>query len=91
MRHALHRIAGSDLTAYVVRCAPRPEQRAQLARALQATVVVLNPGQAVCLYRARLSDRPRGTATAIRWWYRTYRPHEVDTPWPPSPASTASG
>lgn len=90
MRHALRHIARSDLTAYIIRCAPRPEQRAQLARALQATVVLLNPGQAACLYRARLSGRPPGTATAIRWWYRTYRPHPGDMPCPADHASTAA-
>lgn len=89
MRLALRRLATTQTTAYVVRCLPHPAERAHLARALHATVLVLNPGQAECIRRARADHRPRGTESAIRWWYRSYRPHEVDTPWPSNPASTA--
>lgn len=86
---ALRRLAATQTTAYVLRCLPHPAQRARLARALHATVLVLNPGQAECIRRARADRRPRGTETAIRWWYRTYRAHEVDTAWPSDRASTA--
>jgi predicted kinase len=90
MHAALRRLATIQTAAYVVRSLPHPRQRAQLARALHATVLVLNPGQAECIRRARADRRPRDTESAIRWWYRTYRPHPLDTPWPPSPASTAA-
>jgi predicted kinase len=78
---ALQRLA-TPQAAYVVRSLPHPGQRARLARALHATVLLLNPGEAECIRRARADRRPRGTQSAIRWWYRTYRPHPMDTAWP---------
>lgn len=95
MTQALRRLARSQhVTALVIRCAPHPGQRAQLARAIRADVVhVLHPPMHEVLARARRDGRPKGTATTIRWWYRQYRPSEVDSPCPPEhhvPAWTAS-
>lgn len=92
MTQALRRLARTEhVTAYVIRCAPHPGQRAQLARAIRADVVhVLRPPMAEVLARARRDGRPKGTATTIRAWYRQYRPSEVDSPCPPDHAWTAS-
>jgi predicted kinase len=77
----LHHHAGD---AYVIRCAPDRIQRAHLARQLQATVWVLNPGKDTCLRRARADRRPASTVSGIAYWYRTYRPAACDTS-PPEP------
>lgn len=63
-------------TAYVLRLAPRPSTRASLAAMLDATVYVVDPGQAQC--RAWAVGRPSGTLSAIGRWYREYRPWEGD-------------
>src|ERR1051326_2813492 len=93
MTQALRRLARTEhVTAYIIRCAPHPAQRAQLARAIKADVVyVLRPPMAEVLARARRDGRPKGTATTIRQWYRRYAPSEVDSPCPPehpAPAPT---
>lgn len=53
--------------AWVIRCLPSLADRAALGRRLAARVVVVDPGERVCLARAAL--RPSGTARAIRRWY----------------------
>ena len=65
-------------TAYLIRGAPRPEERTALARDLNATVWLLNPGMRKCMRRAYLAHRPARTTQAIRDWYATYRPARVD-------------
>lgn len=80
MRQALHRLADTDddITAYVIRSLPRPQRRAALAAALRAHVIVLAPLMPKTLAQARHDRRPAGTATTIRHWYRTYKPHPAD-------------
>lgn len=92
MTQALRRLARTEhVTAYVIRCAPHPAQRAQLARAIKADVVhVLHPPMHEVLARARRDGRPKGAATTIRAWYYAYAPSEVDSPCPPGHAWTAS-
>jgi predicted kinase len=68
--------ARDDVTAWVIRSAPRAVLRAHLAATLGARVWLLDPGLAECLRRAR--GRPYGTAQEIRKWYRLYAPSDVD-------------
>lgn len=65
--------------AYLLRYAPEPQERERLAHGLDATVWLLNPGQATCLRRARLTRRPPRTVHAIRDWYTRYRPSPLDS------------
>jgi 5-methylcytosine-specific restriction protein A len=53
--------------AWVIRCLPSPTAREALAHNLDATVVLLDPGQAECERRAQ--HRPSGTRKAIALWY----------------------
>lgn len=83
MQLALTELAArdDDVTAWVIRAAPRPAVRERLARALNARVWVLDPGMAECLRRAR-RGRPYGTDREIRKWYRMFGPSAVDEPCP---------
>lgn len=72
--------AGGD--AYVIRWSPRPRDRVTLAKRLDATVWLINPGFEECARRAQLDARPADTLDAIRKWYRLYRPSPVDRPCP---------
>lgn len=72
LSHAWHtRGAG---TAWLLRTAPRPQQRATLATQWQATVYLLNPGEAECRRRAKRDQRPTGTGRAVSDWYHWHRP-----------------
>lgn len=64
--------------AWVVRTAPRSEQRAQLARQWQAAVYVVDPGERECRARAKAQGRPQGTSHSIGTWYSLYRPWSGD-------------
>lgn len=77
----VERIAAShDGRAWVIRTAPRPEQRQQLAEQLRADrVVVLAPPMAAVLHRAELDRRSRRTFGLIRGWYDRYAPAPCDT------------
>lgn len=90
MRAHMRALRDSDRRGWVIRCLPHPARRTRLARALGARVWLLDPGQVVCRARAQRDGRPAGTLTAIRDWYRTYRPCEVDQcpPEHPAPALT---
>lgn len=70
--------ATRDGTGWVIRSAPRPNHRAQLAHSLNATVYLVDPGKAECLRRA--DQRPGGTRRAINTWYHHYRPWVGDRP-----------
>ncbi|ROP36275.1 AAA domain-containing protein [Saccharothrix texasensis] len=70
LRAELDRIAeAEDVTAYVVRCLPYPDERERLAARLRAELVLLDPGMVECLRRAGVDHRPEGTGDAIRQWY----------------------
>lgn len=58
-------------TAWILRCAPSPLDRMELARAVRAThCVVLLPAITTCVNRARLRDLdPSVTISAISSWY----------------------
>lgn len=75
MRAELAQLARSteDVTAYVVRCMPRAQQRRSWAARFDATVQLLDPGLDECLRRARQDGRPPGTFQAIRQWYARYQ------------------
>lgn len=78
-RHLCTTLPDRDGTAWVVRCAPTPDERAELAAQVQATrVVVLKPPMAVCLHRAQLAGREPRVPGVIRRWYATYGPLDVD-------------
>ena len=68
----------SDGTAWVIRTAPRPGQRARLAEQWNASVYLLNPGRTECTRRARADQRPSGTARSISDWYWHYQPWQSD-------------
>lgn len=75
-------------TAWVLRTAPRAQQRASLARQWQATVYLLNPGERECKRRAKQDQRPSGTSRAVSDWYHYHRawvgdrdPGELDPRW----------
>ena len=68
--------AGALGTAWVIRTAPWPSTRANLAATLNAEVYVVDPGKAECLRRA--DSRPSGTRHAIGSWYHRYRPWAGD-------------
>lgn len=75
-------------TAWVLRTAPRPNQRARLATQWHATVYLLNPGEPECVRRAKADSRPSGTSRAIGLWHHRYRawlgdrdPGELDPRW----------
>jgi len=58
-------------TAWVIRCAPGAEARAQLATELNASqVILLQPTLDVLLERAKARPNPAGTMRAIREWPR---------------------
>lgn len=61
-----------DGTAWVIRTAPRPDQRARLAQRWGAQVYLLNPGEPECKRRAVEAQRPSGTRRAIGVWYHRY-------------------
>lgn len=61
-------------TAWVIRTAPRPQQRASLAQRWGARVYLLDPGERECRRRAHTAHRPTGTARSIGEWYHRYRP-----------------
>lgn len=84
MARRMTRIRHHDGDAYVLRCAPDKVQRRDLARRLNATVWLLDPGKDVCLARARADRRPASTLSGIGYWYRTYRPAPFDSA-PPEP------
>lgn len=88
MRAQMRALRDTDRRGWVIRCLPHPARRSRLARALGARVWLLDPGQDVCRARARRDGRPPGTLTAIRQWYATYRPCEVDQ-CPPEPPGRA--
>lgn len=81
-RAALNRLAAAEYgTVFVVRCLPNPWERHRVARGIRANrVLVINPGMATCLTRAKADRRPAGTYTVIRNWYRAYQPHPGDAP-----------
>jgi 5-methylcytosine-specific restriction protein A len=70
-----------DVTAWVVRCAPEPAARRQLAVQVGATrcVVIVPPIQVVGV-RAKERDGEQYTVTwaAIRSWFGRYRPAYFD-------------
>jgi adenylate kinase family enzyme len=65
-----------DGTAWVIRTAPRPAQRARLAQQWHAQAYLLNPGETECKRPAVEAQRPSGTRRAIGVWYHRY------SPWP---------
>lgn len=69
----IHRTPGTE-TAWVLRTAPRGNQRARLAAQWQASIYLLNPGERECVHRAKQDQRPSGTSRAIGLWYHRYRP-----------------
>lgn len=78
MQAELDRIARAhDVTAYVVRSAPDPQERDHLARRLGATVRMVDPGRDTCMRRARHDGRPQWTYAAIARWYA--RAEQVET------------
>jgi hypothetical protein len=52
---------------WVIRSLANPTERRQLAEDISAELTTLDPGEAVCLDRAR--HRPSGTTKAVRTWY----------------------
>lgn len=57
-------------TAWVIRCAPGPTRRAELAAQLRAEVVLLRPDDAVLFARAAARANPRRAIQAVRDWIR---------------------
>lgn len=80
MRSRMGELPGSGPhTAWVIRSAATPKQRAFLSRLIGAVeCVVVNPGLAICLGRARDDDRPTGTTDEIHRWYADYKPWSRD-------------
>lgn len=67
----------SHVTCWIIDTAPHRTTRA-MYRHKGMNVVLLNPGQAVILDRAR--DRGDATAVGIADWYRTYTETRADAP-----------
>lgn len=65
-------------TVWLLRTAPRPTQRQTLATRWQATVYLLDPGEAECRRRAKRDQRPPGTSRAVSDWYHWHRPRVGD-------------
>lgn len=66
-------------TAWIVRCAPSPADRVELAGLVRATaVLVLLPDPALAARRARQRPDPADTMRAIDSWYRRYQPARGD-------------
>lgn len=63
-------------TAWVIRAAPRAQQREALAKRWNAHVYLLNPGRKEC--EARAEGRPSGTRRSIGVWYSRYTPWTGD-------------
>jgi predicted kinase len=80
MQAAIARAAAhlSDGTAWVIRTAPRAQQRAGLAQQWHATVYLLNPGRSECTRRAKTDQRPSGTSRSIGEWYYRHTPWSGD-------------
>ncbi|MET3635654.1 HNH endonuclease [Curtobacterium oceanosedimentum] len=71
-RTRLERIVAesADVSAWVIRTLPRFDERAAAAQRLGATdIVVVDPGMATCLERARFADRPPHIDGVIVKWY----------------------
>lgn len=70
-----------DAQAWVVRCAPEPKARRDLAVVVGATrcVVLLPPIQVVGERAKQRDDAYEATWAAIRSWYARYRPAYFDT------------
>jgi len=68
------------VNAWVLRCAPEPEERTRLARAVRAThCIVLLPPIQVAANRARLRDADPGTTiAAISSWYSRWHAAPFD-------------
>lgn len=66
--------------AFVLRCAPEPEERRHLALAVRATrCIVLIPPIQLAATRARVRDADCGaTIAAISSWYARWRPAPFD-------------
>lgn len=77
----------TDGTAYVIRTAARPAERAQLAARLGATLEIIDPGVQVCLDRARLAGRDPDVDAAILRWYGIQWGARCYDPQPPRPAA----
>lgn len=69
-----------SVQAFVIRCAPSPQDRMELARAVRAThCVVLLPAITTCANRARLRDAdPGATIAAISSWYSRWHAAPFD-------------
>jgi len=70
-----------EITAWVVRCAPEPQMRRDLAASVGATrSIVLLPNIQVAGERAKARDGVDfpATWTAIRSWYQRFRPAPFD-------------
>lgn len=71
--------AADDARAWVIRCAPLPAERVELARRVRADrTLVLLPPLEEALRRARVGRHPK-IKGSIHWWYRRYEPGPGDT------------
>lgn len=71
--------AMEDGTAWVIRCAPRAEERAQLREVLRADeVVLLTPAAEVLVARARRRPEQVRTIRSIQRWHQRYTQTSVD-------------
>jgi hypothetical protein len=71
MAAGMRRVAAmTDGTAWVIRCAPGPTRRAELAAELGAEVVLLRPDDATLIARAAARPHPRRAIQAVRDWIR---------------------
>ncbi len=70
MRRGIDRVAAmADGVAWVIRCAPGPDERARLAVQLGATdVIVLRPDNDTLFARARRRPSPGQAVRAVRRW-----------------------
>lgn len=72
--------AAATITAWVIRCVERGDERQALAEQLRATaVVLLVPPVQVALHRAELDHREPRTFGLIRGWYDRFSPAPCDT------------
>lgn len=90
-RGLAHIAAMTHGTAWVIRCAPGPRRRAELARRIRATdVLLLRPDRGELMARANQRPHPRQHVSAILSWLATEQRNPPASSHRAQPSTTAT-